>query len=241
MKYNIQKKYFNEKYKTKNNIWSIIPAGEEAKSFLRLIKKYKPKGKMVDLGCGNGKFARFFAKNGFFGYGIDYSSEAIKEANKLAGEDNISDLTDFKMGDVLDMDYPDHFFDVAYDYGCLHHIKKSDWEQYLSEVLRVLKDDGFFGLSMFSKNTIEHFGFYPKKSKQNWVIHKKPENLLHYDHFFLKEEVLDLFSDDFNFINIVEKKLDLSQIFQKIKPNEKLKSIKESSFPVFFHIQMKRK
>src|SRR3990172_5725889 len=64
MKYNIQKKYFEEKYKTKNNIWSIIPTGKEAKNFLRLMKKYKPKGRMVDLGCGNGKFARFFAKNG---------------------------------------------------------------------------------------------------------------------------------------------------------------------------------
>ena len=241
MKYNIQKKYFEEKYKTKNNIWSIIPTGKEAKNFLRLMKKYKPKGRMVDLGCGNGKFARFFAKNGFFGYGIDYVLEVIKEAKKLATEDNIGKRTYFKVGDVLSMDYPTHFFDFAYDYGCLHHIKKRDWGQYLRNILRILKKDGFFMLSMFSKNTIKHFGFYPKKSKQNWVIHKEPENYLHYDHFFTKEEILNLFSKDFNFINIVEKKLDLNQIFQKIKPNEKLESTKDSSFPVFFHVQMKRK
>ena len=62
-----QKKYFQEAYDDKYNIWTTIPVGKEAEEFLRLVKKSTSAGKMIDMGCGNGKFAIFFAKNGFEG------------------------------------------------------------------------------------------------------------------------------------------------------------------------------
>lgn len=235
-----RKKYFQEAYTIKgSHLWTIIPVGEEGRSFLQLVKEHKSTGRMIDLGCGNGKFARFFAQNGFEGYGIDYVPEAIKEAKILARKEKINNQTHFMVGNVLSMNYPAHFFDVAYDYGCWHHIPKIKWGLYLANLLKVLKKDGFFMLSVFSKNTENHFGFQPKKAKRNWLIHKKPEKLEHYDYFFTKQEIMNLFSKDFDIIKIKEKKLNLNQILQKTKLSERIKSIKHS--PLFFYVQMRRK
>lgn len=237
----IQKAYFQEAYKVGNHLWHFIPPGKEAEDFLRLVKKHKSKGKMIDLGCGNGKFAIFFAKKGFDGYGIDYAPEAIKGAKDLAKKEKVGNKTHFKVGDVLDIKYPANFFDVAYDYGCLHHITKAKWNLYLKNLLRVLKPDGFFELSAFSKNRTEHFGFKPGKSKRNWVVHKHPGKFLHYDHFFTKQEIIDLFSKDFKIIKIEEKRLDLHAIFKKTKLEARIKKMATTSFPVLFYVQMRRK
>lgn len=236
-----QKKYFQEAYDDKYNIWTTIPIGKEAEEFLRLVKKSKPTGKIIDVGCGNGKFATFFAKNGFEGYGIDYIPSAITQAKALAKKEGVKDKTHFKVGDVLNMDYPLNLFDVAYDYGCLHHMPKTDWKLYLKNLLNILKEDGFFMLTVFSINTENHLGFIPKKAKQNWHYHKKPGNFRHYDHFFTKQEIVDLLSKDFEIIKITEEKVNFDKAFKKNKPSERMKELKPITLPTLFHVQMRRK
>ena len=55
-----------------------------------LVKKYKTKGKLLDIGCALGIYTNEFSKAGFIAYGIDISSYAITEAKSKNHPDRFS-------------------------------------------------------------------------------------------------------------------------------------------------------
>ena len=89
----VQKKtlinYWNSFYK-KN---SISSESTFAKFTYRKIKKFR--GKILDIGCGNGRDAYFFNKKGFNVLGVDISQKAIQ----INSKDKIKNLI-FKRFDV---------------------------------------------------------------------------------------------------------------------------------------------
>lgn len=104
------------------------------------------KGRVLDLGCGNGTVALQMAKKGYEVYGIDVSKEAIDWALEIALKEG--NEVAFSVGSVVDLSrYEDGFFDVVIDSNCLHCILGDDREKVLSEVSRVLKRNGLFYLS----------------------------------------------------------------------------------------------
>lgn len=175
-----------------------------------LISKVK-KGRMLDLGCGEGRHAIFFAKKGFSAYGVDYSKEALKKAKMNSKKVN------FKHANIFNLSYENDFFDLIVDVGLLHHIKKKDWNKYLKNVIRVLKPGGYYFCSQFSKNSSSIRGILVSKLKRNWNIVGN-----FYDHFFTKKEYKDLFSKKFKIIKISEnigskKSIKLIHFFGKLK------------------------
>ncbi|MGA8575110.1 MAG: 23S rRNA (uracil(1939)-C(5))-methyltransferase RlmD [Candidatus Cybelea sp.] len=57
-------------------------------------------GRIVDLYCGVGTFALFFAKNGWSVYGIEENAQAIAEATTNARRNDLQDLVRFTAGRV---------------------------------------------------------------------------------------------------------------------------------------------
>ncbi|MBI2665671.1 class I SAM-dependent methyltransferase [Candidatus Woesearchaeota archaeon] len=49
-------------------------------SFNNFLKEKKITGRLLDIGCGNGKNSVFFANNGFSAVGIDFAPNAIKKS-----------------------------------------------------------------------------------------------------------------------------------------------------------------
>ncbi len=177
--------------------------------FIKYLKKMNCTGKALDIGCGNGRHAVIFAKNKFSVSGIDVSKSAIKITNKNAKENKVNIST--RIGSVLNLPYQKDSFDVLLDSGCLHHLRKSQWKQYLKNILLVLKKGRYFLLICFSKNSRYIPEFSPKSKNRNWTLRNG-----HYNHFFTNKEIKETFSNNFEIINTYEIKKRSTPLILKV-------------------------
>lgn len=95
--------------------------------------------RLLDIGCGAGKFTRLMAKRGMRATGIDPKASVIDEAHALAAQAG-QDI-DFQVGEAERMAFADASFDIVVFSNSLHHM--SDCRQALAEALRVLKRGGW--------------------------------------------------------------------------------------------------
>jgi SAM-dependent methyltransferase len=63
--------------------WDI---GRPQKEFTELVRRGEITGSVLDIGCGSGDNALFFAQEGFDVWGIDSSTLAIQKAQKKGAE-----------------------------------------------------------------------------------------------------------------------------------------------------------
>lgn len=193
-----QKKWFKEAYDLGDKRLEAgygwpLEVDNQLMKFLEIIQKSLPSGKVLDLGCGQGRHTIFFSQKGFDAYGIDYIERAIAEAKQQAKEKNL-DNANFIVMDVLNLDFPKNFFDIVLDWSILDHIKPKNWERYLTNVLDVLKIGGFLILTEFSANDQRI-----KDKTKNFF-----DDETHYDHYFTEKEIKDIFSKNFEIITMNE-------------------------------------
>ena len=93
--------------------------------------------RILDLGCGAGEAAVYFALKGANVSGVDISSEMLAVAERLAERHGVE--VDLKKGRAEGLEFEDESFDVVYGYGVLHHI---DLALSAKEIQRVLKKGG---------------------------------------------------------------------------------------------------
>lgn len=81
----------------------------------RLNPLFPPNAKLLDLGCGTGEDALYFAARGCFVEGIDLSAAMIAVAETRAGVLDLDDRTSFTTLALEDLDeLPERGFDGAY-------------------------------------------------------------------------------------------------------------------------------
>lgn len=102
-------------------------------------KKNIKNKKILDLGCGIGDTAVYFALQGAEVYGVDVSPNMIKTATDLARQYNIVNKCSFSVGVAEKLNFDDNSFDFVFGNGVLHH---TDLEPTIKEVYRVLKKNG---------------------------------------------------------------------------------------------------
>jgi len=102
-----------------------------------LIQKYtKENDKVLDLGCGNGRFFEAF-DNTIDYTGVDASENLIKIAKEKYPKAN------FKVENALSLSFKDNIFDTIYSFAVFHHFPSKELRlQFLKEVKRVLKPNG---------------------------------------------------------------------------------------------------
>lgn len=105
------------------------------------------KGKVLELGCGPGRNAIFFAEKGCVVDAVDQSEEGISWAKERASEKNID--VNFIKTNIFDLEIEEGTYDIVYDSGCFHHIAPHRRMNYLDLVNRALKPGGFFALTCF--------------------------------------------------------------------------------------------
>jgi ubiquinone/menaquinone biosynthesis C-methylase UbiE len=132
------KKFFNER---------IIRNGQESFSnkinlrndseimILNFLKKQiDPKKKVLDMGCGEGRFSRYFIEKGTRIYSIDFSEEYIKICKNTLKNGR------FKVGSITNIPFKNDNFDYIFCVDVLQHVPKL--EKAIHELKRVLKKDG---------------------------------------------------------------------------------------------------
>ncbi len=97
--------------------------------------------RVIDVGCGEGRFTRALAAEGAEVFGIDINDAALAAASAAPGGRNVT----YMLGRAEDLPFEDASVDVVVFSNSLHHIYHNganNMAQALSEAARVLKPDG---------------------------------------------------------------------------------------------------
>lgn len=142
------------------NMYSKIPwpstreADQEMGWRLRMlgVRKEDFAGKRVlELGCGTGEYALWYAANGAKEVvGVDLSDGSLKLANQKKEQAGLTNIT-FRKADILNLDpteFPDEAFDYAYSVGVLHHT--GDPEKGFAELCRMTRPGGVVIVSLYN-------------------------------------------------------------------------------------------
>ncbi len=111
--------HYDQYYQTENLFGAPFP---ELMAFYAAIPK---KGKLLDLGCGQGRDAIPLAKLGYEVLGIDASKVGIEQMNTIAKDENLT-LTGL-VGDIYTYSDFDQFDFILLD--SMFHFNKKDREQ----------------------------------------------------------------------------------------------------------------
>lgn len=151
------------------------------------------KGRLLDAGCGNGKYAIPLGMRGFDVVAADVSLNALK----MAGKSSAGRKLDIGLlaANVCQMPFSDSSFDVIWCYGVLQHLLLKERKEAISEFRRLLRKGGLLFIEVLGKEDMRYGGNEVEPntfSRKNGIIY----------HYFSKgelEKLLEKFS-----CNIVE-------------------------------------
>jgi ubiquinone/menaquinone biosynthesis C-methylase UbiE len=126
-----------------------------------LFLSYLPiKGKILEAGCGLGRWVIFLKQHGYDITGIDNSELAI---TKLKDFDNSLQV---ESGEVLDIHYPDNYFDALISLDVIEHFEDGPTSA-LKEAHRILKSNGLIFVSVPTVNMIRKLIRQPLRNALN--------------------------------------------------------------------------
>ena len=165
----------------------------------------RPIERVLDLGCGNGRHAMYFAHQGVKADGIDVSEQAIDWASDWARREGLS--VDFRVGSIDELPYEANSFDAVVSHGVLDHVPMELAKRAAAEVNRVLKPNGLFYCDLRSVEDFE-FGDGDQVALNTFVVSEGYEQGL-VQHFFSLAEAHELFDGLFRIIysEITENKM----------------------------------
>jgi ubiquinone/menaquinone biosynthesis C-methylase UbiE len=96
--------------------------------------------RVLDYCCGNGDDSFIIAKDGAKEViGIDLSEISIRNCEEQASGEGLENISKFRVMDAEALEFEDDSFDIATEYGALHHL---NLPKAYSELARVLKPGG---------------------------------------------------------------------------------------------------
>lgn len=137
--------------------------GKPQSTFVRLTEAGRIEGRVLDVGCGTGTEAIYLAEQGYEVVGVDFSAEAIEQANekvKVNSAERDLDVT-FRVGDALDLEEDERSFDTVVDSGLFHALEDDQRNAYADELARVLRSGGSAFVLSFGENAPENAGPRP--------------------------------------------------------------------------------
>jgi len=164
------------------------------------LQRFKPSGRILDVGCGIGTFLTGAQKFGYTVQGTEISEYGSKYVKQKLGIDVFT-------GDVMDAQFPAHFFDIVTLWHALEHVP--DPYSLLKEIYKILKTDGLLVIAVPNvQNSITKFlYFFARRRKLKLFSIEAKE--WHFFHFSVQTLSALLRKTGFG---IIKNELDLSQI-----------------------------
>lgn len=128
--------------------WFFLPFRWRYCNSIHFIEK----GRLLDIGCGNGTELYKLKKMGWETYGV----EVNKAASERARSEGLSVFT----GDLFEANFPDHYFDVVRISFVLEHLTNP--RQTLAEIKRILRLQGRIYISIHHTRSLNYWLFGDK-------------------------------------------------------------------------------
>lgn len=160
------KKYYDELAPTydsnrfENSYGKFID--EQERIFLKNILSQKTKAKILDLGCGTGRFLEFA------NHGVDLSPRMIEVAQSKFP------TTEIREGSVSNIPFEDDYFDLIYSLHVIMHLDPKITADFLAESHKKTNQNG-----------VLIFDFPSKKRRA--LVNYKPKNWHAANHFSVNE------------------------------------------------------
>ena len=137
---------YDQRYASRELYWGKTPS----EMCDRVIEIIKPgpghRLKLLDLGCGEGRNAVYFARQGFELVGLDLSSPGLEKTRKYANEMGVhietihADIVHFELGET---------YDVLFSTGTLHYFPPEVRSQRFQNYKDCTSMDGVNAFSVF--------------------------------------------------------------------------------------------
>lgn len=197
---------YEEEYKTEEYYWGTEP-NEACYQVLQLIPPTKHL-KLLDVGCGEGKDAVFFARNGYDVSAFDVSDAGIEKTRNLAEKIGVH-VNVFK-ADILDYRLDTHY-DIIFSSGVLHYIKPDYRKEIFDNYKQYTNPDGLHAFNVFVHKP---FIAPPPEKEPNAFKWHSGELLTHYHDWLMKDSTEIVF--DCNSSGIPHKHAMTTMIAQKV-------------------------
>ena len=121
--------------------------------------------RVLDLGVGAGRTARFLSPLCSDYVGVDYVPEMVATCKATIGE---SENVRFLVGDARDLSlFERQSFDlVVFSFNGIDYVERVDRLKILDEAIGVLRPGGFF---FFSSHSLTMFPFWPRRPRVVWT------------------------------------------------------------------------
>jgi cyclopropane fatty-acyl-phospholipid synthase-like methyltransferase len=153
--------------------WDI---GRPQKEFVELVRRGEITGSVLDIGCGTGEHALFFAGEGYEVWGIDSSPLAIEKAREKAATRGL--LVQFLVLNARDFSRLNRKFDTVTDSGLFHTLSDEGRPLFADTLAAILSPAGKYFMLCFSDQ--EPAGYGPRRItkreiqdsfRDGWSIH----------------------------------------------------------------------
>lgn len=132
-------------YRKKNFIQAKYDFIDEMMKFGGIDVQEQANAKVLDVGCGFGGTSRYLAKQlgpNSHVTGITLSPKQVERGMELAREQGVEKNVNLTVMDALNMQFADNTFDIVW--ACESGEHMPDKNQYINEMMRVLKPGGIF-------------------------------------------------------------------------------------------------
>lgn len=167
-----------------------------------VFNKHLPKqGKILEAGCGLGRWVFYYSRKGYDIIGIDLAKAAVAAAKTY--DPTVSIFID----NILKANYPDGHFDAVISLGVVEHFEEGPFEA-LKEAHRLLTKGGLLFISVPLQNTFRKLLINHLKRLKMHVQKMKGVSYSFEEYRYTKEqmgnflnhtgfEIIDVVADDF--------------------------------------------
>lgn len=141
------------------------------------IEYFNNKGKCLELGCGIGQYSKRLMEYGYEVTSTDISETALREVKKFNKNTKIVDMTER-------LPFESETFDLVFASLSIHYFDDKTTKQLVSEIKRVLKNDGLFIGSVNGTEALKVINEAAIKIEENFYLNKYK-----YIRLFDKEEI----------------------------------------------------
>ena len=140
----VTRKQYDEKYGGESFYWTVRPSN----TCFEVLKRMPPDRylRLLDIGCGEGRNAVFFARNGYEVHAFDISERGLEKTKQLAQQAGVSirtfqaDLNQFRLSEP---------FDILFSTGTLHSCHPSVRTELFENLKTFTAEDGLNVFSVF--------------------------------------------------------------------------------------------